>query len=113
MAKKTSSFFQTKNFGLIVGLLVFAVMLAVSTQTVLIDNLELNVLDLNFRLKNVARRTRVQEGVTVEQRNPTISPDILIIGIDDRSLDSFGRWPFPRYTHANLISTFTQIRGLL
>ncbi|MBN1837958.1 MAG: adenylate/guanylate cyclase domain-containing protein [Spirochaetales bacterium] len=110
MAKKTPGFFQTRNFGLIIGLLVFLAIFAVSTRTVLIDNLELNVLDFNFRLKNVARKTRVQEGVTVEQRNPRISPDILIIGIDDRSLDSFGRWPFPRYTHANLISTFTQIK---
>jgi len=111
MARKTSSFFQTRNFGLIIGAVVFLAVFVVSTQTVLIDNLELNVLDFNFRLKNTARRSRVQEGVTVEQRNPKISPDILIVGIDDRSLDSFGRWPFPRYTHANLINTFTQIRN--
>ncbi len=55
----------------------------------LISNLELSVLDFNFRLKNVVRGTRVQEGVTVEQRNPKLSPDILIVGIDDKSLDSY------------------------
>ena len=108
---KISSFFQTKNFGLVIGVLVFIVLFVVSSQTSLIANLELKVLDFNFRLKNITRRTRVQEGVTVEQRNPKISPDILIIGIDDRSLDTFGRWPFPRYTHANLVKTFTSIRN--
>jgi adenylate cyclase len=111
VAKKSSSFFETRYFGLLIGLLVFVLLLLVSTQTVLISNLELNVLDFNFRLKNIARRTRVQEGVTLEQRNPKVSPDILIIGIDDKSLDTFGRWPFPRYTEANMISTFTKIRN--
>jgi len=111
VAKKSSRFFETKYLGLIIGVLVFALLLILSTQTVLISNLELNVLDFNFRLKNFARRTRVQEGVTVEQRNPKISSDILIIGIDDKSLDTFGRWPFPRYTEANLINTFAKIRN--
>ncbi|MBN2554244.1 MAG: CHASE2 domain-containing protein, partial [Spirochaetales bacterium] len=111
MAKKSSGFFETKYFGLLIGLLVFVVLLIISSQTILISNLELNVLDFNFRLKNFTQRTRVQEGVTLEERNPKISPDILIIGIDDRSLDTFGRWPFPRYTEANLISTFSRIRN--
>ncbi len=111
MAKKSSRFFETKYFGLIIGALVFALLLILSTQTVLISNLELDVLDFNFRLKNFTRRTRIQEGVTVEQRNPKISPDILIIGIDDKSLGIFGRWPFPRYTEANLINTFAKIRN--
>jgi adenylate cyclase len=110
VAKKSSSFFETRYFGLLIGVLVFVLLLLVSSQTVLISNLELNILDFNFRLKNIAHRTRVQEGVTLEQRNPKISPDILIIGIDDKSLDTFGRWPFPRYTEANLISTFTRIQ---
>ena len=80
MAKKSSSLFETKYFGLLIGLLVFVLLFLIASQTVLISNLELNVLDFNFRLKNIARRTRVQEGVTLEQRNPKISPDILIIG---------------------------------
>ncbi len=110
MARRGLKFFETRFFGLVIGVLVFLLLLVVLTQTVLIDNLELSVLDFNFRLKNVVRGTRVQEGVTVEQRNPKLSPDILIVGIDEKSLDSFGRWPFPRYTHANLINTFTRIK---
>ncbi len=110
MAKKSSSFFETKNFGLLIGLLVFVVLLLISTQTVLISNLELKILDFNFRLKQNVLREQSMVGATVEQRNPKISQDILIIGIDDRSLDTFGRWPFPRYTEANLVNTFTRIQ---
>jgi adenylate cyclase len=110
MAGRSLKFFETRFFGLVIGVLVFLLLLVLSTQTVLISNLELSVLDFNFRLKNVVRGTRVQEGVTVEQRNPKLSPDILIVGIDDRSCPGFGRWPFPRYTHAGLINTFTRIQ---
>jgi adenylate cyclase len=111
VAKKTRGFFQTRNFGLVIGGIVFGALLAISTQTLLIESLELKVLDINFRLKQIVRRTRVQEGVTIQEKNPRISPDILIIGIDDRSLDTFGRWPFPRYTHANLVRTFARIQN--
>jgi adenylate cyclase len=111
MAKKSAKIFETKYFGLIIGFLVFLGLFALSNGTVLIDNIELNVLDFNFRLKSIVRRTRVQEGVTLEQRNPKISPDILIVGIDDKSLDRFGRWPFPRYTHATLASSFARIKN--
>lgn len=111
MAKKYSKVFETKYFGLIIGLLVFLLLTAFMEGTVLIDNIELNVLDLNFRLKNIGRRTRIQEGVTLEKKNPNISHDILIVGIDDRSLDRFGRWPFPRYTEANLINAFSRIKN--
>ena len=111
MAKKGARIFETRYFGLIIGIAVFAALLGLTSKTVLIDNIELSVLDFNFRLKNIARRTRVQEGVTLEKRNPKISPDILIIGIDDKTLDRFGRWPFPRYTHANLSASFARIKN--
>ncbi|HEB11751.1 MAG TPA: CHASE2 domain-containing protein [Spirochaetales bacterium] len=111
MAKKHLKIFATRYFGLVIGLLVFLLLTLFMEGTILIDNIELNVLDLNFRLKNIGRRTRVQEGVTLEKRSLNISPDILIVGIDDRSLDKFGRWPFPRYTEANLINSFSRIKN--
>lgn len=101
--------FETKYFGIIIGLVIFSLMVLVNFKTVLISNLELKVLDFNFRLKNVVRERRVQEGVTIEQRNPNISSDILIIGVDDKSLSKYGKWPFPRYREANLVNTFTRI----
>ena len=67
------------------------------------------MLDVYFKYKNVVQRENIQEGVSLEERNPKISPDILLIGVDFRSLDAFGKWPFPRYRHANLINNFTRI----
>ncbi len=110
MARKARKFFETRYFGLIIGVIVFGLLLALTYQTRLVDIIEMGILDFNFRLKNVIGRTRVQEGVTLERKNPNISPDLLIVGIDDRSLERFGQWPFPRYTHANLINTFTRIQ---
>jgi adenylate cyclase len=110
MAGRGRKFFETKFFGLVIGVLVFLLLLVLSTQTVLIANLELSVLDFNFRLKSVFRGVSTQEGVEIKRADPKLSPDILIVGIDDRSLDTYGRWPFPRYTHARLIDTFTRIK---
>ena len=110
MARKARKIFETRYFGLIIGVLVFLLLLALTYQTRLVDIVELGFLDFNFRLKNVIGRTRVQEGVTLEKKNPNISPDLLIVGIDDRSLERFGQWPFPRHTHANLINAFSRIK---
>jgi adenylate cyclase len=110
MARRGAKFLETKYFGLVIGVMVFALLWVLATQTALISYLEQLVLDINFGLKYAGEGRRVQEGVTLERRNPRISPDILIVGIDDKSLDAFGRWPFPRYTEANLINAFTKIR---
>ena len=72
--KAASKLLETKYFGLVIGLLVFLLLFALSSGTVLISNIEQKMLDLNFRLKNTITRTRVQEGVSVVQANPRISP---------------------------------------
>ncbi|TFG59274.1 MAG: CHASE2 domain-containing protein, partial [Spirochaetales bacterium] len=77
----------------------------------LLSNLELKMLNVHFNFKNVITKTNIQEGVSIETRNPKISPDILIVGIDFRSLNDFGKWPFPRYRHANLIDSFSRIKN--
>jgi adenylate cyclase len=109
--KAASKFLETRYFGLVIGLLVFLLLFALSSGTVLVKSLEQKMLDLNFRFKNTVSGTRVQEGVSVVQANPRISPDILIVGIDDKALDRFGRWPFPRYRHADLINAFSRIKN--
>jgi adenylate cyclase len=109
--KTASKFLETRYFGLVIGLLVFLLLYALSSGTVLIRSIEQKMLDLNFRFKNTISSTRVQEGVSVVQSNPRISPDILIVGIDDKSLARFGRWPFPRYRHADLINAFSRIKN--
>ncbi len=103
-------FLETKWFGLLIGLVVFGLVAGLTYGTLLVPNLETKILDFNFRMKNPKVTTRIQEGVTVEVANPKVSPDILIVGIDERSLARFGRWPFPRYRTADLITTFARIR---
>jgi adenylate cyclase len=111
MAEKgvAKRFLETKWFGLVIGLTVFGLMVALTWGTNIIRNIETKVLDFNFRMKNPKVSTRIQEGVTVEETNPRISSDILIVGIDERSLARFGRWPFPRYRHADFVNTFARI----
>lgn len=39
----------------------------------------------------------------LQTRPPTPSDEILIVGIDKRSIDALGDWPFPRSLHARLL----------
>ncbi len=108
--RKRPKMLETRSFGLLIGLLIFGLFMALGSFTRIPERLETRLLDVHFNLKQLTRRTTVQEGVVREERNPDISPDILILGIDFRTLNTFGRWPFPRYRHANLIDSFTRIQ---
>jgi len=108
--RKMSKLLETKWFGLFIGLAVFLLMTWFTFGTVLISNLEMGVLDFNFRLKNTMTGNRIQEGVSVVQSNPRISRDLLLVGIDDKALDKYGKWPFPRSRHATLINNMARIK---
>ncbi|MCL2792650.1 MAG: adenylate/guanylate cyclase domain-containing protein [Spirochaetaceae bacterium] len=107
---KRFKFFETKYFGLVIALLVFLTIICTQYFTDIINKIDLKMLDFNFYLKNIVQKEHIQRGVTETALNPNISPDILIIGIDHRSLNRFGRWPFPRYRHADLIRNFARIQ---
>lgn len=107
--KKRAKIFETRYFGLIIGLFIVLLFYVVGTYTRITENLQLKMLDLQFNYKNIFLKEQIQEGVSLEIRNPNISSDILIIGIDFRTLSTFGKWPFPRYRHANLIDSFSRI----
>ncbi len=109
MANKRANFFATRNFGFVIALLVFAFFILLRFGTTIPERLELRILDTHFNLKNTFQAQSVEEGVSVVQRNPGISEDILIVGIDSTTLSRFGRWPFPRYRHADLINSFARI----
>lgn len=109
MAKKRARILETKYFGFVIGLIVALVLLSLDLGTAFFKNLNTKASDLNFLLKSLVTATSEQEGVTVTARNPKISDDIIIVGIDNRSLANFGRWPFPRSVHANLIDSFSRI----
>lgn len=108
--KKRHKVFEPGNFGLILGVFIFSVFALLAQFTELDNRLELKMLDFHFFMKSTFRKISTQEGVTQEQRNPKISPDILLIGIDDKSINDFGKWPFPRYREASLVDAFARIK---
>lgn len=109
MAFKRGKFLETRYFGFVIALAIVGVFLLLQVGTLIPDRLELKMLDVHFGLRDVFRSEQVQEGVTLVERNPNISEDILIVGIDPSTLAQFGRWPFPRYRHADLINSFSRI----
>jgi adenylate cyclase len=110
-SKKRKKILETRYFGLIIGVLVIFLFFFISESTNIIQNLELNMLDLYFKYKDLSSKQKLQEGVSIERRNPKISEDILIVGVDFNSLSKFGKFPFPRYRHADLLNSFTRIKN--
>ena len=60
-------------------------------------------------MKTAATRNFLQDGVILTEKNPNISSDIIIVGVDDRALSKLGKWPFPRHVHSSFIDNFTHI----
>jgi adenylate cyclase len=101
--------FKTRYVSPAIGAIVVAVIVALTVLTAIPDRLEMKLLTVHFRLKETFQTRIVQEGVRYQDRNPGISPDIEIIAIDTNSLTQFGRWPWPRWRHADFVNSFTRI----
>ena len=108
---KRQTFFESRNFALVIALAVVAVSVLLSETTAIVERLELRVLGVHVRSRPVFGSVSDQEGVTRSERNPRISKDIRLISVDAATLARLGRWPFPRYQHANLIDRFTRIQN--
>lgn len=104
-----SKIFKTQYFALIIGLLVIGVFVLMTLFTAIPERLELKLLSVHFMLKETFRGENVQEGVVYQERNPAVSRDLEIIAIDTNSLNRFGRWPWPRWRHADLVNSFARI----
>lgn len=109
--KKRRKVLEPGIFGLILGVFIFIIFISLAYFTTIDNRLELKMLDFHFYLKSTFRKSSIQEGVTQEQLNPNISPDIMLIAIDQKSINAFGKWPFPRYREANLIDAFSRIQN--
>lgn len=109
-SKKRAKILETRFMGLFIGILVLGLTFLLSEYTAVFSNLETKMVDVHFRLKETVFRENIQEGVSLEERNQKISQDILIIGIDNRSLSTLGKWPFPRYQEANILNSFSRIK---
>ncbi|ADN02039.1 adenylate/guanylate cyclase domain-containing protein [Spirochaeta thermophila] len=101
---------KTGCAGFLIATGIFLLFLLLKETTAIFDRWELKVLDTHFKLKTLTTSRKIKEGVEVRAQNPNISPDILIIGIDFRTLSDIGRWPFDRSVHAKLVSRFARIR---
>ncbi len=109
MAKRRSKFFETRYFAFVIGLVLFLAFFAVGTWTVWLEGLELAAFDSHFKLKENIQQSSSQVGAESTTRSHRISEDILIIGVDFNSLSRYGRWPFPRWRHADLVNAFSRI----
>jgi len=104
-------FFSSPNFfGLAIGLFVFLVFMLVGIFLGGFENVEIQLMDLHFKLKNTWWVQQRGAGFTAEIKSANLSNDIVIIGVDNRTLEQFGRWPFPRNIHADLLNSFTRIK---
>ena len=106
MARKL---FKTQYFSLVIAAIVFGLFVALAALTAIPDRLELKVLNVHFGLRTLTTRRTIQEGVLFQERNPAVSPSIEIIAVDTSSLNQFGRWPWPRWRHADLVNSFARI----
>ena len=109
MAKKRAKFFETRIFGFVIAAVV-AIVIALTNNAGLFVPLELKTLDTHFRLKNSNRGKTIQEGSVYSEKSQKVSDDIMIVGIDFSSLSKYGKWPFPRWRHADLINAFARIK---
>ncbi|HPX47167.1 MAG TPA: CHASE2 domain-containing protein, partial [Treponemataceae bacterium] len=107
---KHPALLKTKNFGLIIGGLFSVLFSLTGMYSGLYSNLESRLLDSYFSFKNVSDKTAVQKGAWHSNQDDTVSPDILIVGIDLKALQKFGTWPFPRSVHASFIDSFSRIQ---
>lgn len=101
---------EPRVFSFVLGFAVFLVIWLISSATDIFNRIETDMLDLHFQLKFRKEREIVETGVIEERQNLKISKDIVIIGIDTRTLDTFGRWPFARDIHANLLNSFSRVK---
>ncbi|MBN1647542.1 MAG: CHASE2 domain-containing protein [Spirochaetales bacterium] len=108
--KKRAKIFETRFFGLLIGLFIFLLFVLIKNNFILFDRLETQMLDTLFDLKTPSIDELQNEGMQTSYTDLHVNDDIQIIGIDDRSLAEYGRWPFPRYREADLVNAFTFMR---
>ncbi len=104
---------DSRYFGLIIGLGVFLFVgwLAFASPFPIFSNWDRSLGDYYFKLRTVVTPQIQQEGAVLKAQNDKISSDILIIGVDNRSIETLGRWPFSRSLHADFLNSLTRIKN--
>lgn len=109
MHGKRAWIFEAKWFSFVIAALVFGVFIFLFLNTFILHQMEGSVLDLHYRIKIGEEGRAIQEGAVLSQKNLKISSDILILGVDEKTLSEFGKWPFSRSRHADLANAFSRI----
>lgn len=103
---------ESKNFGPLIGLFVFLLVgwYAFLSPFQLFQWWDRSLGDRYFQLRTALAPQLQQEGAVLKAQNEKVSPDLLILGVDNRSLDALGKWPFSRSVQADLLNSFTRIQ---
>ena len=109
--KKRLKILETKYFCFIIAVIILGVFYTISNYTVMFERLDNGMLDTFFKYRTDRIEEDLQVGVTYEGFNADISSDILIVGIDLKSLERFGRFPFPRWRHADFLKSLSRIQN--
>lgn len=93
---------------MLISLAVFAIISILFTLTTLLDRMELGAGDFLFFLRDPAEKSKIiQKGAELRLPNKRARKDIIIIGIDERTIRHFSdqgiQWPFPWEIHATFI----------
>jgi adenylate cyclase len=96
-----------KLIGLFIALAVFILMVFLFTQTTVLSGLESGSIDFRFFIRDPSQKSiKLEEGVKMNKINPRARKDIVIIAIDEETINDFSnkgiQWPFPWDIHANL-----------
>ena len=91
----------------ILTLFIFLLMVIIFTQTSILTGLEWGAIDFRFYMRDPSQKSvKLEEGVKMNKINPRARKDIVIIGIDEETINDFSNqgihWPFPWEKHAKL-----------
>ncbi len=106
---------KSKTYGFIIAFIIFVLLLLANLFPSLpffnlIGRLDDRLMDSYFFFKTQGDVSYQREGVTTIEINRMASQDILLLGIDEYALQTFGRWPFPRSVHGNFLKNLARIQ---
>jgi len=102
--------FEARRFAFVIAVLIFGIFASLYLTMNFLQNMEGAVLDKHFTLKTSRESKAIQEGAVLSHQNLKISDNILILGIDQKTLAEYGKWPFSRTRHADLINAFSRLK---
>lgn len=82
----------------LLGVLIFGFVHVMSTRTRLLLGVERSLLDGFFFLREY----------DVREENPLVSNELILVGYDEPSIATIGKWPWKRYVHARFLDNVEQ-----